>query len=200
MKTPKIIFCYSWPYDIHWNEWTKQKFALPEKKVLPETSVAEIIKKIEKKWLPIEEMIEKEISIILNIQWKEKKIPCYIVSNGHGISNPMTVGINQKNLDQIIDTLIHELTHRIFIQEENIKKAQLAWEWIRKEYKEENQITQNHIICHSLVKHLYLAFFNKKRLLKEMEINQKHKDYKRAWEIVERDDFNNILKNFRGCY
>lgn len=196
----KISFRYSRPYDLHWNKWFKLKPDSPEREILEKGEVVNIISQLEEAWSLVEKNILDEISDILKLDWKEEEITCYIVSNAHGISDPMTVGINDRNLDKIVNTVIHELTHRIFNQEKNIRLVEPAWDWIKSKYKEENLITQNHIVCHSILKHLYLKFFDAERLNQDIARCQKHDDYRKAWEIVEKDGYRKILDSFVEKY
>ena len=57
--------------------------------------------------------------------------------------------------------------------------------------------TKNHIFVHALHKEIYLKLFDEKRLKRDIEKCQKHEDYKRAWEIVEKEGYKNIIKEFR---
>jgi len=196
----KIAFRYSRPYDVHWDKWFKLKPDSTEREMLEKTDVENIIHQLEKIWYPVEKNILDEISEILKLNWKEEEIICYVASNAHGISDPMTVGINNRNSDKIINTLIHELAHRIFIQEENKNLVEPAWAWVKSQYKEESLVTQIHIVCHSLLKHLYLKFFDNERLNQNIARHQKYDDYRKAWEIVEKEGYQNILDNFVGKY
>lgn len=194
----KIKFRYSRPYDIHWYKWTKFNFHSPKKDILEKAELEGFEKQLEKSWVPLEKKVLREISQTLKLNWKEAEIICYVVSNAHGISDPLTIGINNGSLDKIISTLIHELTHRIFVGNEELTRP--AWKWVRNTYKNESQLTQTHIICHSLLKHIYLKFFDEERLRLDIEKCQKHEDYKRAWEIVEENNYLEILDSFKSKY
>ena len=200
MKMPKITFRYSWPYDRHWDSWIKQNSNLSKRKLLEEADIFDVVKQLEKLWNPFENKILKEISTILKLDWQEKGIICYIVSNGRGISDPMTIGINRRRPEKIIHTLIYELTHRIFTQDKNKKKAGTAWNCIRRKYESESRITQIHVVCHSLLKHLYLKFFDEKSLREDIQKCQKNEEYRKAWEIVECDDYRKIIEKFVSKY
>jgi len=196
----KIAFRYSRPYDVHWDKWFKLKPDSTEREMLEKIEIEDVTHQLEKAWNLIEKDIIGEISGALRLGWEEEEIVCYITSNAHGISDPMTVGINDRNLDRIIGTIIHELAHRIFIQEENKNLAEPAWNWIKGEYAKESLITQIHIVCHSLLKHLYLKFFDNERLNQNIARHQKYDDYKKAWEIVEKEGYQKILDDFVKRY
>jgi len=95
-----------------------------------------------------------------------------------------------------IDTLTHELIHQIHIQ--NGKKVnELQKNYIPKKYPNESQLTSNHIFVHAIHKKIYLSLFNKTRLNRDIKRCEKSPDYKRAWEIVEKEGYENLINKFR---
>jgi len=193
---PKITFCYSSPYDLHWREWIAQQSTSNQKSFLEIEEVLGIVKKIEKIWASIEDETFKEISKVLKLNWREDNIPCYIVSNARALSDPLTIGVNNRGPNRVIETLMHELTHRIFIQEDNRRKTKQSWEEIKNKYPDQSKVTHSHIICFSLLKHLYLTFFNQKTLEAEIKRCEKKDDYRKSWEIIEKEGYMKILSEF----
>ena len=153
---PKIVFRYSWVYDI------KNKERLDEyRKNLSYPKQAKIenyIKEINKEWKKIERRILFHISKITKIKWKEKEIICYVVGRTMPISEPLTMEIYEKRIDWFIDVMIHELIHRLFCQ--NDKTIGLFYN-LSKKYKKDYGTTV-HIVLNAIHKDVYLKFFNKK--------------------------------------
>ena len=58
-------------------------------------------------------------------------------------------------------------------------------------------MTNSHILLHAVHKEIYLRLFDEKRLKRDIKKCQKYKDYKRSWEIVEKEDYENIINEFR---
>jgi len=97
--------------------------------------------------------------------------------------------------DDFIDILVHELIHNLFIQNE---KSNKYFEYLAKMYKRENWNTIVHIPVHAIHKEIYLYFFNRERLEREKQICKRYRDYKRAWEIVEKEGSKKIIEELRN--
>lgn len=196
MKTlPTIKFVYSHPYDraltnmMH-KEWTPEciKYALKR------------INLLEKEWRKLEKKVFKEMSEVTGLKWMTKEIKCYVNNYGSLYSDPLTIVLHtesgdEKRIEDIIDNIIHESIH-IFFVSNRLKKLGLG-----KRFKNEELLTRNHIYLHALHKHLYLKFFGKERLREDIAFSEKIKDkkpgYTRAWEIVEKEGYKNLLKEIR---
>ena len=93
--------------------------------------------------------------------------------------------------------LVHELIHQLFIQMGNDQKSEKSWKYIYKKYSKESKSTKIHIPIHAIHSHIYLKFFNEKRLKEDIEFMQDHLDYKRSWDIVQKEGYQNIIKEFK---
>ena len=184
---PMIEFRYSWIYD--------QKFKDKGKKYSPK-KIEEYIKKVKKIWGKYEKDILKELQKISGLKWEEKKIICYIISKTIPFSDPLTIPI-YKNKNYFIDVLTHELIHRLFTQNTNREITNRSWKMIQRKLKKENINVRVHVILNAIHKHILLKFFNKKRLNKNIKSLNHLKDYKKSWEIVERQRCENIIKSFK---
>ena len=184
---PKIEFVYSDVYD---RIWTKVK----EKDKTSVKTIEKYVKDIEKIWGKIETKVLNKISKVSGLKWKEKKIKCYVLKSGRCFSDPLTI-VYFKDKRDFIDFLVHELIHQIQIQ--GADNFHMWLRYLRKKYPKESQLTINHIFLHSVHKKIYLKLFNKKRLEHDLTISEKYHDYKRAWEIVEEEGADNIIKKFK---
>ena len=198
---PKITFRYS---EIH-DEMMKLQletayvaYKKPKTKKAVENypspkRIKNYILKIEPLWKKQEKRILQEISKLTNLHWIEKIIKVYVVGNFRPYSDPLTVRL-ENNPKDFIDILTHELIHQIQSQNSKIFKKWLAY--MKKKYKKEKRRTKSHILLHAVHKMIYLRLFNKKRL--NRNIKRSYRDsYKRAWEIVEEEGAENIIKKFR---
>ena len=189
---PKIVFKYSWIYDEHWREIYKNKnidYPLVNE-------ILSYLRKNEKLWAKYEEKILKELSKITNLKWKSKSIDCYVVGKCIPFSDPLTMPIYKEYPNYLIDVLIHELIHQLFSQNENSEKLKKARNYINRKYKEETNKTKIHILVHSIHSHIYLKFFNEERLKRDIEFMNRLPDYKKSWEIVEKEKYQNIINKF----
>lgn len=201
-KYLKIIFKYSWIYDQIWKEgWIGKK---KNSKDYPSTrKILNYIKNIEKLWKNDEKKVLIELSRITGLKWKEDKIICYVVGKCIPFSDPLTTPIYKRysrgyiSKDRFIDILIHEIIHRLFIQEGDFKndKLEKAFAYFRKKYKKENWNTILHIIVYAIHSHVFLKFYSKRRLKRDVNLSPTP-DYERAWEIVEKQGYENIIREF----
>lgn len=192
---PKIIFKYSWVYDQNWKEWIKiykrKKDKYPSAK-----QTLNYIEKVEKVWRKDEKNILKELSKVTGLKWKSKIIYCYVVGRCIPFSDPLTLPVYDKP-DYFIDVLVHELIHQLFIQRGNIEKSKKAWDYINRKYRKEPLTTRIHIPLHAIHSHIYLKFFDKKRLIRDIKLISFLPEYKKSWEIVQREGYKKIIKEFK---
>jgi len=186
---PKIEFRYSWIYDNN----RRQVFLGDGKEYPSEEKIKKYTGKVEKYWEKYENKILLAISKISGLKWKRKEIICYTVGRGVCISDPLTMKIFE-NKNDFVDTLIHELIHQILTQN-SLKNYQ---KYLDKKYNEESRKTKNHILLIAIYSELYLNFFNRRRLWKNILKDNDKPDYARAWKIVQKESFGSIIKTFRG--
>jgi len=192
---PKIIFKYSRIYDEHWKGLGKF-YGVKDVKYPSEQEIGSYIKKAEKGWRRYEAKILTELSKIIGLKWEEKAITCYVVGRCIPISDPLTLKIYD-DLSRFIDVLTHELIHQLLAsQDANLNKSKKAWDHLYKEYKNESFMTVVHVPVHALHKHILMKFFGEKRLKNEIESLMMFPDYKKSWDIVEKEGYANIIKEF----
>lgn len=197
---PKIEFRYSWIYDQSYSRylWVQKALEEQERNYPTYKQIDKYIKSIKKIWEKEETKILEELSKITKLKWKEEKIICYVVGYCIPFSDPLTIPIYPKDKNKFIDVLIHELIHQLFIQKGNMNIAKNAWEFIYSKYKKESFKTKIHIPLHAIHSKIYLKFFNKERLQKDFENIKRLEDYRKSWEIVKKEGYQNIIKEFAG--
>ena len=198
MNVPRIIFKYSRIYD----EFLRLMRKDEDKNYPSRKEILNYIKEVIEIWSKDESRIFKEVSKVIGLEWKEKFIYCYIVTEGKfSLSDPMTLVVYRKgsfrDLDVFVDYLVHESIHRIFSARDNFLSCKEAWDYINRKYKKETRKTRIHIMVHAVHEHIYLKFYSKKRLERDIKWAKKHKDYRRAWEIVQGEGYDNIIKEFK---
>jgi hypothetical protein len=186
---PKVIFKYSWIYDQIWKEGWLSKGA---KDYPSSKKVLNYIAKIRKVWQREEKRVIQEISKTVGLRWKAKLIDCYVVGKCSPFSHPLTMPVYEKDNNLFIDVLTHELIHNIFVQ--NKKKMDKVWKYFNNKYKKESIKTKHHIYLQAIHKHILLNLYGDERLKTEIKRSQKRKDYKRAWDIVHKEGYLNLIR------
>ena len=198
---PKIIFRYSSIYDELFKSNLEKYYEVSKsehtKKVLEDypsrKRIGNYVKKIEPLWKEKEKKVLEAISKISGLKWQEIFIKVYIVGKCRPFSDPLTICPHKKNYE-FIDVLTHELIHQIQTQNSKIFKKWL--DHMKKKYGKESRITKSHIFLHAVHKKIYLEIFDKKRLNKNLKRSIRP-EYARAWQIVEEEGYENIIKKFR---
>jgi hypothetical protein len=192
---PEIIFKYSSVYDRRYKrEWQNQN--KKGKDYPSQKSILNYIKKIEKLWKKEEKKVLKEISKVSHLKWSQKSFECFVVGRCRPFAYPLTLPIYEGKSDYFIDVLTHELIHQLFIPETNKKKLKKAWSYFNRKYKAESRETRIHILVYAIHSHIYMKFYGIKRLKKNIERIGFRKDYKRAWDIVQKEGADNIIQEF----
>ncbi len=205
---PKIIFRYSFIYDLFWREVWLERNKKIKNHLFSKKKILNYIKKVERLWKKDEKKILRELSRISSLNWQEKIINCYIISIGISFSEPLTMSLTMpskkglpKNIkeDYFIDILIHELIHRLLNQECNSKKFWKAYKFFQKKYSKDDWNTILHVMVFAIYWQIYLKLFNEKRLKQEIKTSSSFPDpsYRKAWQIVEKEGYQNIIKEFQ---
>ena len=181
----KIIFSKSWPQNL--KPIRRKGFNAPSQKIINSH-----IRKLEKEWEKGGRRIIKEISKITNLKWQEKKVICYTTFGIRAQSNPLIL-----NLRSDVDTLTHELIHRILSEPDNWDKIRNNWMSLMKKYQGETQITKIHIVIHAIHAAALNNLFGKKRF-NEVKARVTDSNYIRSWKIVEKEGYKDIIKKFHG--
>ena len=183
---PKTQFHYS---HIYQDRLVRDKgFMVPKNEVLFKNT-----RKLELKWRKIERKILKELGNITGLKWQESHIYIYITNGAGWFSSPLTMSITE-DTGVMLDMLIHELIHRILSENENWQIVKKRWFKLTDKYKKENLNTRIHVPIHAIHKHIFLKFFNQKKLELEIKRVKDDNDYARAWEIAQAGDYKKIIK------
>lgn len=192
--TPKIIFKYSSIYDEEWKEvWNLKhpKWEYPSPK-----EIKDYIKGIKPLWQKREKKVLSELSKITTLKWSSKLITCYVVGRTRPFSDPLTIPVYDKDPESFIDILTHELIHQLFIQEGSRERTKKSWEHIFEKYRSLPYNTKIHIPLHAIHAHIYEKLFTKERMDKDIEEISFLEDYRKSWEVVQKESYQNIISEF----
>ncbi len=147
-------------------------------------------------WKIHEKEIVSSMQDVLGLQFSENSIPVYLVSRyDTAFSNPLIVSLRYER-KQFVPVLVHELAHRLLTT--NTKKVPVGTIW-SKMFPKESQLTRNHVLVYATLQYVFLDVLHQPEMLAS-ERKIKHPDYVRAWEIVDRRGYKNILAEFRKYY
>ncbi|MBU6431522.1 hypothetical protein KGQ29_04070, partial [Patescibacteria group bacterium] len=162
MELPKIRIKYNKFLDPIFKTYIKSN---PKWKDWVEPTEAEVkdrVKKYKKEWVKYEKKILEGICELLDLNFSQNIIDVHIVSgNDRQFSNPVVIKSGFK-LDEFIESLIHELIHRLF--SDNVQNV-IAGKIFLEMFPDENELTRNHIITHAVLKFIYLDFLKDKEKL-----------------------------------
>jgi len=200
---PEVDFVWSFIYEqiIH-NPTVDERFDSERY----EKFVNSFIKKIKPIWKKLEQEIFDYCKKITGLKWKKDNIVVYVIkiSSIMPISDPLTIPIqfqSEKEIfsltpEKFIDMMIHELIHNLFIQ--NGEEIGNYFEYILRKYKKEDFDTAIHLIVHAIHKKIFLKFFSRERLNKEIKDCSFYPPYKRSWEIVNEKGEDRIIEEFKN--
>lgn len=125
---------------------------------------------------------------LAQFEWREKDINVYLMDvKPGGRSLPLIVDINSP---YPFHTLVHELIHRVLGEREELIAPQL--------YPDEAPLIAGHVLIHAIHEDIYRNLLNDLIALNEdKRLCQQNQVYKRAWELVERDGYKNIIANIK---
>ena len=206
---PKINFKYSMIYDCMLYHFSTGGYKQMEDPffIKRQKFCTAKIKVLEKWWSKKGKAILKEIEESTGIKWTQKEINIYFLAEPHkktwvgGFSDPITLFLKKRKGKFLIvqdntyleTTIIHELVHHNF----PLLKLKGYINRLQSKFKCD-RLAATHILVHAVLNKIYLDLFSEKELLHDKKICKKHLSYKLAWEIVEKEGFENILKDFKN--
>ncbi len=159
----------------------------------------QLFKKIDllrEKWGEQESTIINGMRGTLGLEFYANAIDVHIVrSLRGGFSTPLTISILVPT-ERFVDTLTHELLHVLIC--DNTSRADLDMIWKRLYGDIEPRLTRNHVLVHAAHQDIYLNVLkDPKRLADNIKKSERDAAYKKAWEIVEKCGYRNIIDEFK---
>lgn len=158
-----------------------------------------------KAWEPKEALIMNAMQDILGLKFKHNIIDVYIAPWFAAFSDPVVIGV-RSTPDKFIDTLAHELLHRLLTIDNTAlnldeKGNSITVEWAGLFGEEHSWNTLIHIPVYAVLKSIYIDILkDDKRLNRDIQNHQKYEDYKKAWEYVESNDYKEIISKLKKSY
>lgn len=142
-----------------------------------------------------------DMTRILGITWKRKEIEAWLVGISiRTFSTPLTIALVTRNgkpldVEDVVDALTHELIHNALAERDDYGEALKKLE---KEYPEETFTMRVHILVHAVHAVIYTQKRGTDRLARDIESCKNSPDYVKAWEAVQHEGAENILKKYLG--
>lgn len=139
----------------------------------------------EKVWRKTEGGVIGSIERTVGVSFSKKRITCYVVGRGVPNSEPLTLPIFiTRPATRFVDTLAHELVHRLFSQKDGAKRLDLITRPLRKKYPKEPWNVILHVAVDAVLAQVYRDVFTLARAKSEYRFISSLPEYKRAWDIV----------------
>lgn len=147
-------------------------------------------------WRPHNDTILRGLYDILDLEFRQNIIDVYVAPWFNPISDPMVVGPAFKSEDAFVNTLTHELIHRLLTDNTSINYDHdllSDWKQLFGDVHETNTLI--HIPVHAVMNKLYIDHLDREDLLElDIEETKDNKAYADAWKYVQTNDYNNIIK------
>ncbi len=154
-------------------------------------------------WQPIEKTILTGMTEILELSFRQNIIDVYIAPWFRAFSDPMVIGVMQEP-DVFVDTLTHELIHRLLTDNTTVPhETMLLEEWQKLFGKKHTFGTVVHIPVHAVHKAIHVDLLKQpERLKRDIAANKKYEatDYIAAWDYVDKHDYKEIIKKLKKSY
>jgi hypothetical protein len=128
----------------------------------------------------------------LGLEFKRNVIDCFIVTaTPRDMSAPLIIR-SRYSETEFLDAIYHELLHVLFTDNDIPK------------YNESKNISStavNHIDIFAILTYLYLDIINNKERLervRNISNTSENTDYKKAWDIVDKIGYKNIINDFKN--
>lgn len=147
-------------------------------------------------WRPHNDKVLYGLCNILGLEFRQNVIDVNVAPWFNPISDPMVVGPAFVSEDALVNTLTHELIHRLLTDNTSTDYYHdFLSDWETLFGSDHNKKTLIHIPVHAVMKSLYIDTINRPDLL-EYDIREtKHnKPYADAWEYVQKNDYDDIVR------
>lgn len=173
----------------NWKQWNPPK----------EEIVLKQVNELKKEWRKYEKEILTALYEITEIKFKRNIIEVYMVSGANRSYSHPIVMYATKRAENFMDTLTHELIH-VLIDDNFQNKRKILDQELEKLFPEQTSLTRTHALIFAIQAHIFLKVFkDENRIKKNMESAKKHRtdEYSKAWEIVNREGYLNIIQSVK---
>ncbi len=145
-------------------------------------------------WKKEGEKALKAICDVTGLEFKRNQIDVHVVKGNIRENASCIILKCRYTREEFLCVLIHELIHCLI--NDNYKLVDK-----KHYYEDDDQTTKSHVLIHAILYHVYINIFAEPLLLETefKRVNEsKIKGYKKAWDIVEREGYDNLIKKFRS--
>lgn len=178
-------------------------WAKPGDKLADHEEMRKVVAKYQKAWQPYQTKILTGMCQTTGLQFEQNIIDVYIAPWFRAFSDPLVIGVNLPP-DLFIDTLTHELLHRLLITNTSLPfDTDYIKIWQKLFGKNHTHRTLVHIPVHAIHQAIYLDVLNEPaRLKRDIANNKQHGavDYEAAWDYVEEHGYKNIIAQLKRSY
>ena len=161
------------------------------------------VKEYRKAWQQYVKTIMEGMTDTLGLAFRQNIVDVYIAPWFRAFSDPMVIGVMQEP-DLFVDTLTHELIHRLLTDNTTIPhETMLLAPWQKLFGKSHSFGTVVHIPVHAVHKAIYLDVLGQpERLERDIANNKKYEatDYMAAWDYVEKHGYKEIIGKLKKSY
>lgn len=174
-----------------------------DKKLADDDWMEKRVAEYQKAWKQVGQEILLGMTEKLGLSFRQNIIDVNIAPWFNAFSDPMVIGVMQEP-DLFVDTLTHELLHRLLTDNTTIPhETQLLPEWQKLFGRSHTFNTLVHIPVHAVHKAIYLDVLkDPDRLHRDIANNKKNEatDYIAAWDYVENHDYMEIIEKLKKSY
>lgn len=147
-------------------------------------------------WKPHNDAILTGLCTVLNLTFRQDFIDIYVAPWFNPISDPLVIGPAFQSEDALVNTLTHELTHRLLTDNTSTEiEHDFLSDWRALFGDDHDWNTLVHIPVHAVMKTLYLDIINRPDLLALDKVQTKdNAPYALAWKYVDERDYRHIVK------
>lgn len=154
-----------------------------------------IAQKYQEWWRPYNDSALQGICSILDLQFRQNIIDVNIAPWFSPISDPMVIGPAFESQDELVNTIIHEMIHRLITDNTSIEyNHDFISDWKKLFGGSHDWNTLVHIPVHAVMKKLYLDILNRPDLIElDMEQLREQQAYSDAWRYVNENNYSEIV-------
>jgi hypothetical protein len=176
-------------------------------KLADDDEIAKIVEAYNKEWKKHEKKILEGMYELLGLEYRQNIVDVYIAPWFGAFSDPLVIGVGSSP-DEFVDTLAHELLHRLFTDNTSIPyQTNILKPELEKMFGKDHAFgTLVHIPVHAVSKAIYLDILKEPRRL-ERDIKWANSqtdfdasDYVKAWDYVEQNDYKSIISELKASY
>jgi hypothetical protein len=157
----------------------------------------QIVQKYREWWMPHNNDVLNGICGILNLEFRQNIIDIDVAPWFSPISDPMVIGPAFNSQDSLINTIAHEMIHRLLTDNTSTDyDHDFVTDWKKLFGENHDWNTLLHIPVHATMKKLYLDVLKRPDLLElDMEEVKENKPYAEAWFYVNQHDYEDIISS-----